>query len=88
MHMVGACDWRGGRRRKGKEGGGEGVSEFVVEGGGGGWGQMYIVLILQRLTDESELSKVDLISEIEIQLSRIIGEHLTSNIITNTSTVA
>ena len=49
---------------------------------------MYIVLILQRLTDESELSKVDLISEIEIQLSRIIGEHLTSNIITNTSTVA
>ena len=41
-----------------------------------------------RLTDESELSKVDLISEIQIKLSRIVREHLTSNIVTNTSTVA
>ena len=41
-----------------------------------------------RLTNESELSKVDLISEVQIKLSRIVGEHFTSDIVTNTSTVA
>ena len=40
-----------------------------------------------RLTDKSKLPEVDLISETEIKLSRIVWKQPTLNLITNTSAV-